>query len=221
MVDAATQRTNMVESQVLTSDVTDHRILRAMRELPRELFVPAPLAGLAYMDEAVPLTPPGPDRRWLLAPRVAAKLLQLADIGDDAHVLDVGSGSGYSAALLGRLARSVIALEGNEALASAARRNLAELGIGNVTLVSGSLVEGWPGKAPYDAILVQGSISQTPEDLLDQLKDGGRLVAVVNGEGIGKATIWRRLGRSMDSREAFDAQAPELPEFRKAPAFVL
>ncbi len=98
MVDAATQRLNMVESQVLTSDVTDRRILRAMRELPRERFVPAPMTALAYMDEAVPVTPAGAERRWLLAPRVLAKLLQLADIGDDNHVLDVGGATGYSAA---------------------------------------------------------------------------------------------------------------------------
>ena len=105
MVDAATQRMNMVESQVLTSDVTDRRILRAMRELPRERFVPAPMAALAYMDEAVPLTPPGPGRRWLLAPRVLAKLLQLAEVGEDDRVLDVGCASGYSAAVLAGMAQ--------------------------------------------------------------------------------------------------------------------
>ena len=221
MVDAATQRTNMVESQVLTSDVTDHRIVRAMRELPRERFVPPPLASLAYMDEAVPLTSPGRGSRWLLAPRVEAKLLQLADVGEEDHVLDVGSATGYSAALLGRIARSVIALECNGLLADQARQNLADLGISNVALTSGAFTAGWPVKAPYDAIIVQGSISVRPEDLLDQLKDGGRLVAIVNENGIGEATIWRRLGRSMDSRVAFDATAPELPTFEKAPAFVL
>lgn len=221
MVDAATQRINMVESQVLTSDVTDHRILRAMRELPREKFVPAPLAGLAYMDEALPLTSPGPDRRWLLAPRVEAKLLQLADIGEEDHVLDVGCATGYSAAVMARLARSVIALESDETLAASARANLTDLGIGNATVVSGRLAGGAPNKAPYDAIIIEGSIAFTPEDLLDQLKDGGRLVAIVNEEGIGKATVWRRFGLSMDPRVAFDAAAPELSEFAKAPAFVL
>jgi len=221
MVEAAIQRINMVESQVLTSDVTDHRILRAMRELPRERFVPPALAPLAYMDEAVPLTAAGPGRRWLLAARVEAKLLQLADIGEEHHVLDVGSATGYSAAIIGRMARSVIALESDEALAASARTNLADLGIGNATVVSGALNAGWPDKAPYDAIILQGSVSVEPEDLLDQLKDGGRLVAIVDEEGIGKATVWRRLGRSMDARVVFDASAPELPGFAKAPAFVL
>jgi protein-L-isoaspartate(D-aspartate) O-methyltransferase len=219
MVDAAIQRLNMVESQVLTSDVTDYRIVRAMRELARERFVPPALAALAYMDEPVPLTPPGADRRWLLAPRVEAKLLQLADIGEDDHVLDVGSATGYSAALLAHLARAVIALESDEALVAEARRNLAD--IGNVSVVSGGMAVGWVAKAPYDAIVLEGSVSVTPDDLLDQLKDGGRLVAIVNEDGIGKATLWRRLGRSMDARVAFDVAAPELPGFAKSPAFVL
>lgn len=219
MVDAAIQRLNMVESQVLTSDVTDYRIVRAMRELARERFVPPALAALAYMDEPIPLSPPGAHRRWLLAPRVEAKLLQLANIGEDDHVLDVGSATGYAAALLAHLARSVIALESDEALVAAARRNLAD--IGNVSVVSGGMTAGWVAKAPYDAIVLEGSISVTPEDLLDQLKDGGRLVAIVNEDGIGKATLWRRLGRSMDARVAFDVAAPELPGFAESPAFVL
>lgn len=221
MVDAATQRINMVESQVLPSDVTDHRILRAMRELPREKFVPASLGGLAYIDEPVPVTPAGTARRSILAPRVQAKLVQLADIGSEDHVLDIGCASGYSAALIGRIARSVVALDSDESLAATARANLADIGQGTVTVVSGRLAGGWPNKAPYDAIVVEGSIELPPEDLLDQLKDGGRLVAIVNEDGIGKATVWKRFGLSMDARVAFDLAAPELSEFSKVPVFVL
>lgn len=221
MVDAATQRINMVESQVLPSDVTDHRILRAMRELPREKFVPASLGGLAYIDEPVPVTPVGNARRFILAPRVQAKLLQLADIADENHVLDIGCASGYSAALIGRIARSVVAVESDESLAAMARANIADVGLSNVAVVSGRLAGGWPNKAPYDAIVIEGSIELPPEDLLDQLKDGGRLVAIVNDDGIGKATIWKRFGLSMDARVAFDAAAPELSEFSKVPVFVL
>ncbi len=223
MVDAATQRTNMVESQVLTSDVTDKRILRAMRELPRERFVPAPMAALAYMDEAVPLTAPGQgaERRWLLAPRVLAKLLQLADFGADDCVLDVGCASGYSAAVLAGMAKTVIALESDIKLAEQARTNLAALGLGNADVVVGELTAGWAAKAPYDVIVVQGAVSAPPETLFDQLKDGGRLVAIVVEDGLGKATIWRRLGRSVDAWTAFDAAAPVLPGFERAPVFVL
>jgi protein-L-isoaspartate(D-aspartate) O-methyltransferase len=218
MVAAAVQRSNMVESQVLPSDVTDQRIVRAMREVDRERFVPGQLAALAYMDEQILVTGAGHDRRWLLAPRLQAKLLQLADVGADDHVLDVGTATGYSAALLARTARSVVALESNEALLAEARRNLADLA--NVTVAAGALNAGWPAKSPYDAIIVEGAIGIAPDELFDQLKDGGRLVAVVRENGIGKATIWRRLGRSTDSRVAFDAAAPELAGFVPAPAFV-
>ncbi len=221
MVDAATQRLNMVESQVLTSDVTDRRILRAMRELPRERFVPAPMTALAYMDEAVPVTPAGAERRWLLAPRVLAKLLQLADIGDDNHVLDVGGATGYSAAVLAGMGKTVVALESNIKLAEQARTNLAALGLGNASVAVGELTAGWPEKAPYDAIVLQGAAATVPEALFDQLKDGGRLVAILIEGGLGKATIWRRLGRSVDAWGAFDAAAPVLPGFERAPVFVL
>lgn len=221
MVDAATQRLNMVESQVLTSDVTDRRILRAMRELPRERFVPAPMAALAYMDEAVAITPPGAARRWLLPPRLEAKLLQLAEIGEEDRVLEVGTGTGYSAAILARIAQKVVALESNDALAVEARRNLADLKLDNVSVVLGELPAGWVGDAPYDAIVLQGAVAAAPETLLDQLKDGGRLVAVTTEAGLGKATIWRRLGRSLDAWAAFDATAPVLPGFDRAPVFVL
>jgi protein-L-isoaspartate(D-aspartate) O-methyltransferase len=221
MVDAATQRLNMVESQVLTSDVTDRRILRAMRELPRERFVPAPMTALAYMDEAVPVTPAGAERRWLLAPRVLAKLLQLADIGDDNHVLDVGGATGYSAAVLAGMGKSVVALESGLKLAELARANLAALALGNASVAVGELTAGWVDSAPYDAVVLQGAVANAPEVLFDQLKDGGRLVAILLEGGLGKATIWRRLGRSVDAWGAFDAAAPVLPGFERAPVFVL
>jgi protein-L-isoaspartate(D-aspartate) O-methyltransferase len=222
MIDAAEQRTNMVESQVLTSDVTDKRILRAMGELPRERFVPSSLAELAYMDEAVALSPPEGDapRRWLLAPRVLAKLLQLAEVGEGARVLDVGAGTGYSAAVLGRIVKTVVALECDAALAAEARKILSALSLQNVDVVEGPLAEGCVNEAPYDAIVLEGSISEAPAALLDQLKDGGRLVGVIRKDGLGKATIWRRLGRSLDQWTAFDAAAPPLPGFAPAPAFV-
>jgi protein-L-isoaspartate(D-aspartate) O-methyltransferase len=222
MIDAAQQRTNMVESQILTSDVTDWRILRAMGELPRERFVPPSLAALAYMDEAVALTAPtgSAARRWLMAPRVFAKLLQLAEVGEGARVLDVGTGTGYSAAVLGRIVKTVVALECDAALAAEARKTLAALAFSNVNVVEGALAEGCVNGAPYDAIVLEGSIPQAPGTLLDQLKDGGRLVGVVRKDGLGKAMIWRRLGRSLDQWTAFDAAAPPLPGFEPAPAFV-
>jgi protein-L-isoaspartate(D-aspartate) O-methyltransferase len=219
MTDAARQRTNMVESQVLTSDVTDRRILQAMSALPRERFVPAAWASLAYIDEGVPLSVPG---RTLMAPRVFAKLLQLADIGDGDRVLDVGCGSGYSAAVLATIAKAVVGVECDARLAQEARSNLAALDLANVTIIEGALTAGAAGEAPYDVVVLEGSIATPPDALLDQLKDGGRLVAVARGgNGLGEATIWRRLGRSYDQWAAFDAAAPLLPGFELAPAFTL
>ena len=148
MVDAATQRLNMVESQVLTSDVNDRRILRAMRELPREVFVPAPMAALAYMDEAVPLTPPGPGRRWLLAPRLQAKLLQLAAIDDGYRVLDIGCASGYSSAVLAGMAKRWWRSRATSGWRSRRARTLAALGLDNVDVVVGELRPGGPPRPP-------------------------------------------------------------------------
>jgi protein-L-isoaspartate(D-aspartate) O-methyltransferase len=223
MIDAAQQRTSMVESQILTSDVTDRRILRAMGEVARERFVPPDLAALAYMDDAVPITPsaPGTVRRWLLAPRTFAKLLQLAEIGDADRVLDVGAGTGYGAAVLARFAKSVFALESDPALATAARANAAALDLTNLHVIEGDLANGWVDEGPYDVIVLEGSVPAAPVNLLDQLKDGGRLVGVIRRDGVGKAMIWRRLGRSLDQRTAFDAAATELPGFATAPEFAL
>jgi protein-L-isoaspartate(D-aspartate) O-methyltransferase len=219
MTDAARQRTNMVESQILTSDVTDRRILQAMGTIPRERFVPAAWASLAYIDDGVPLSAPG---RALMAPRVFAKLLQLADIGEDDRVLDIGSGSGYSAAVLAKIAKSVSGVECERRLADEARSNIAALDLANATIVEGPLAAGAGADGPYDVVVLEGSIATKPEALLDQLKDGGRLVGVVRQEnGLGEATIWRRLGRSYDRWTAFDASAPLLPGFEPVPAFTL
>ena len=223
MVDVAEQRANMVENQVRPSDVTDRRILSAMQEIPREHFVPPELVSLAYMDEDVPLntSAQGAESRWLMAPRVLAKLLQLADIGEDDRVLDVGIGTGYSAALLGKIASSVIALECDAGLANEVTKTLKGLAIDNVDVVTGDLAAGCPDHAPFDVVILGGAIDVPPEALLGQLKDGGRLVAIVRQDGLGKAVIWRRLGRSLDRWIVFDAAAKPLPGFQPAPEFVL
>jgi protein-L-isoaspartate(D-aspartate) O-methyltransferase len=218
MTDAARQRAIMVDSQILTSDVTDRRLLQALGAVPRERFVPERWAPLAYIDEAVPLSVPS---RQLMAPRVFAKLVQLADIGANDRVLDVGAGSGYSSAVLARIAKSVVALECDKALAEEARGNLQALDLTNVSVIEGELPAGAASEGPYDAIVLEGAIAVPPTSLLDELKDGGRLVGVARRDGLGQATIWRRLGRSYDQWTAFDAAAPALPGFEPAPAFVL
>jgi protein-L-isoaspartate(D-aspartate) O-methyltransferase len=220
-VDYATQRKNMVESQVRPSDVTDRRIIRAMLELPREVFVPERFRALAYMDGPVPLTPAGHTgaRRALLSARVLAKLVQAAEISSTAAVLDIGAGTGYSSALLAQLAGRVVALESDGTLAAAARDALRQVGAEAVTVVEGPLPQGCPDEGPYDAILIEGAVEVVSPELLDQLKDGGRLVAIVGGGLSGRATVWRRDGTTYGRTTIFDAAADVLPGFEEARAF--
>lgn len=221
MIDFAAQRANMVESQVRPSDVTDRRILRAMRDVPRETFLPEALRPLAYMDQDVPLAT-GRDShpaRALIAPRVLAKLIQLLELADDHAVLDVGGATGYAAAVLARLAGRVVAVECDADLADAARHSQPAAANAPVQVVTGALADGFAAEAPYDAILLNGSVPDVPDTLLYQLKDGGRLAAVVADGRLGKARLWRRTGGTFDSREAFDATAAALPGFARAPVF--
>ena len=217
MNDFATQRTNMVDSQVRPSDVTDRRIVRAMLTVPREAFVPEQVKVTAYMDDHLAL---GQERRYMLAPRTFAKLVQLLAVGEDDTVLDVACGTGYSTAVLATLARSVVGVEENAVLAGRAGEMLAGLGCQNTVVKTGALTVGAPAEAPFDAILVNGCVADVPDALLDQLKDGGRLAAVRSDGSVGQATVWRRHGTSFDARPAFDANAPRLPGFEKRPGFV-
>jgi protein-L-isoaspartate(D-aspartate) O-methyltransferase len=222
MIDSKQQRINMVESQVRPSDVTDRRIIRAMLEVPREAFVPSALRALAYMDGSVPVVDSGVQpTRCLLAPRTFAKLAQLAEIGPDAIVLDVGCATGYSAAVLARLAKSVVTVEVDATLATRASETLRQLGVANALVLEGALPKGAPTHAPFDAILLEGAVSSVPEELLAQLKDAGRLVAIVADGALGRAKVWRRTGKLFDARPAFDAGAPALPGFARQPEFVL
>jgi len=222
MIDSKQQRINMVESQVRPSDVTDRRIIRAMLEVPREAFVPSSLRALAYMDGAVPVVD-GSVRsgRCLLAPRTFAKLVQLAEIGPDAIVLDVGCATGYSTAVLARLAKSVVAVEVDAALAARASDALRQLGVANALVLEGALPKGAPTHAPFDAILLEGAAPFIPEELLEQLKDGGRLASVVGDNAFGRANVWQRTGKLFDARPSFDAGAQALPGFSQQPEFVL
>ncbi len=222
MIDFAAARRIMVDSQVRTSDVTDLRVVAAMLEVPRERFLPVEQADLAYLDFDVPVTAaePGWPARRLLKPMVLAKLLQAAEVGDGEHVLDVGCATGYASAVLARLTKSVVALEQNAALAEFARDNLHALGISQVQIVSGALVEGWPPQAPYDVILLNGASEVVPKALLQQLKPGGRLVGVLGRGPAGKAMLYRAIGGECGGRPIFDAAAPLLPGFSTPPAFV-
>jgi protein-L-isoaspartate(D-aspartate) O-methyltransferase len=215
MTDFTTARRHMVDGQVRTADVTDLRIISAMLEIPRERFVPAALADLAYLDLDLPVGD-GTSRR-LLKPMVLAKLIQAADLAPDSRVLDVGCATGYGAAVLARIVGEVVALEEESGLSQAARTALS--GPPNVSVVRGPLTAGWPQGSPYDAIVLEGAAELPPDSFLSQLKDGGRLVCVLgNGPGA-KAMLYCRSGDELGGRPIFDANAALLPGFAKAPVF--
>jgi protein-L-isoaspartate(D-aspartate) O-methyltransferase len=222
MTDFAAARRMMVDGQVRTSDVTDARIISAMLELPRERFVPDADKALAYLDLDVPVAPaPGlaPLRR-LLKPMVLAKMVQAAAIREDDHVLDVGCATGYSSALLARLASCVIGLEEDAALAELASANLAKLAAGKATLVIGPLLRGWQPQAPYDVIFLNGASEMEPRALFGQLKDQGRLVAVIGQAPATRAMIYRSIGGNVSGWPVFDAAAHILPGFAAPAEFV-
>ncbi len=222
MTDSKAQRLNMVESQVRPSDVTDRRIVRAMMDIPREQFVPGALASIAYMDVDAPVQAGDAQGvgRHLLAPRVLAKLAQEAHIESNMSVLDVGCATGYSTAVIATLARRVIGLESDAALVAAAQKTLAQLAVANASVVQGPLDAGLAGQGPFDVILLNGSVAVTPTTLLEQLKDGGRLVGVLAEGYFGRANVWTRAGRNFDCRTVFDAGAHALPGFAARAEFV-
>ncbi len=217
MTKSALQRKNMVESQVRPSDVTDRRIIAAMQEIERERFLPASAAELAYMDEDLKIDA----IRRLMAPRVFARLLQLAEIGSGDKILIVGALHGYSAAVVSRLAMHVVALEVDPDLVFAARSALTIEAYNNVSLVCGPLELGWADGAPYNSILVEGAVERIPDQLSDQLSDSGRLVAVEVSDRVGHAIVLQKAGQSSLSRRvAFDVSAPRLPGFSQPKTFV-
>jgi len=216
MFDAATARRMMVDGQVRTADVTNPELIAAMLAVPRERFVPAALAEQAYLDSDIPIG----EGRALIKPMVLAKLLQAARVRRDDHVLDVGCGTGYSCAVLSRLAGAVVGLEENAALAQQAREALGAIGAAGVTIVTGPMNAGSSAAAPYDLILLDGATEIVPETLGRQLKPDGRLVCVFGGAPPGKAMLYRVIERQLVGRPIFDAGAPVLPGFVAQPAFV-
>ena len=208
-------RFNMIEAQIRTSNVTDPRIHAAMGAVAREKFVPSAARALAYADVPVAIA----QGRYLLDPRSFAKLLQLAQITAQDRVLDVACGTGYSSAVLARLAAEVVALEQDADLVRIASELLANV-VGKVELVQGGLVEGVKAHAPFDVILVNGAIEQAPETLLAQLAEGGRLVTVMREAGQTRAWLFVKQNGQVGRRPDFDADVPLLAGFKKAMGFV-
>lgn len=217
MTDFATLRRHMVDGQVRPSDVTDIRILTAMLEIPRERFVPEKAQALAYLDQDLGLGAAGAATRRLMKPMVLSKLIQALGVESTDRVLIVGAATGYSAALIARMAAEVVALEQDAALAQMAKAALA--GQANVQVVTGALAQGHATAAPYDAILVEGAVEELPDAFRAQLKDGGHLACVEGTSPAASAMLYCRSGDELGGRRIFDATASLLPGFAKAKVF--
>ncbi len=207
-VDYTLSRRNMVESQIRTNRVTDQRIIDAIGKIPREQFVPKHLENLAYIDHSLEISP----GRYLMESMVFARLIQGASVRNDDICLDVGCGSGYSSVVLGEIAGTVVALESNSDLAKKAESNFKKSGADNIFLITAPLDEGYSGQAPYDVIVVNGSVERLPEMLLNQLNEGGRLVSIISKKSTsGRAKLFEKRHGHISERELFDATAPDLP----------
>ena len=213
--DFAGLRTKMVDGQVRTTDVTSLDLLDALLAVPREEFVPAARKSLAYIDEDLEIAP----GRYLMEPSPFARLVQLAAIKPGDFVLDIGAGTGYSSAVLSKLAGAVVALEEDAALAARAQGVLSNLGYDTVAVVEGPLREGYAAQGPYDVILIEGAVQSVPDEIIAQLKDDGRLVVVEGVGNAGVARLYVKQGGVTSPRRAFNAAVRPLPGFHSAPAF--
>jgi len=210
------ERDAMVDSQIHTADVTDRRLLKALRTLPRHKFMPKSKSALAYADCEVEAAP----GRWMLRPRDLGMLIHAADIQADELVLNIASGRGYSTAVLARMAETVVGVEANEGLVGKSTEALSDAGCDNAVVLQGDPVMGAPGQGPYDVIFVEGGVEEAPRVWFEQLKDGGRLAVVIRKGSVGKATIFTRSGDSIGQRVVFDSTPRLIPGFAKEAGFV-
>lgn len=215
--DFSTLRTRMVDNQLRTTDVTKHEVLTAFLAIPRELFVPTDKQDLAYVDTDIGLG----GGRYVMEPSPLARLIQLADIKPTDHVLMVGAGMGYGAAIVSRLARSVVALEDSADLSLAASAALESAGAANVEVFTGPLAGGSAAKSPFDVIIIEGAVDEVPAALTAQLAEHGRLVAVEGVNLTGVARVHVKAGKSTSARRGFNLAIKPLSAFNAEPSFAL
>ena len=209
-------RFNMIEQQIRPWEVLDQGVLSLLAAVKREDFVPPACRALAFFDTEVPL----PEGQAMLAPKVEARLLQALHLARHERVLEIGAGSGHMAALLAHKAQQVVTLETRPALAAMAAANLRDAGVANATVVAADGAHGLPAEAPFDAIVLSGSVAEVPQALLDQLKPGGRLVAIVGQEPVMRAMLITRVaGTQFKSETLFDTVAPRLQGFAEPAPF--
>lgn len=206
-MDYKAARKAMVASQVRPNDVTDHRVLNALETTPKEAFLPVEHRATAYVEREIIYG----SGRSLPTARDFAKLLQALELRPGDLVLDVACGGGYSTAVLARIVEMVVAVENDEALASAAEAALEKNEIANAAVIIGEPAEGAPDQGPFDAIFISEAVEEVPEALLAQLKDGGRLGAFLVSEGVGEGVIFRRSADAVSRRSLFTASARNVP----------
>ena len=211
------RRTMMVDTQVRPSDVTSFPIIDAMLTIPRETFVPDALKSAAYAEEHLNIG----GNRFMLDPRTFAKMLEAIDVGPSDLVLDVACGLGYSSAIIAHMAEAVVAVEDHPDRVSDAEAALAEAEVDNVAVIEGDLGDGAPKHGPYDAIVVNGAVETLPDSLTQQLKTGGRIVAIFQEGRLGTVRLGLKTETGLNWRNVFNANAPLLSGFSSERAFAL
>ena len=218
-----TARFNMIEQQIRPWDVLDPAVLSLLSTVRREDFVPPAMRALAFVDTQVPLVPGQPHGPAMLEPKVEARLLQELQVQRHEKVLEIGTGSGFMAALLAHRAQQVLTLESQPELARLARASLLRNGLANVRVIDVTADAGAHGlaaEAPFDVIVLSGSVPEVPRELLQQLKPGGRLAAVVGDEPVMRARLFKRVGDAAWSEtDLFDTVAPRLQGFAEPTRF--
>ncbi|MGE7369177.1 protein-L-isoaspartate O-methyltransferase family protein [Neorhizobium sp. NPDC001467] len=214
MTDYEKARITMVDNQIRTTDVTSHSVLKAFLTVPREAFVPDAVKPIAYIDNDIEVAP----GRYVLAASPLAKLLQLAAVTREDLVLEIGCCTGYTAALLSHLAGGVVTLDSDGDLVAQAQSLLT--GYDNVQAVSGDMAAGHRDESPYDIIFISGAVEEVPAGLFDQLRDGGRLIAVVGHGNSAFATLFTKENGGISATPQFNSSIRPLPGFLKAREFV-
>ena len=208
-------RKNMILSQLEPNNISNKKLLSAMGNIPREKFLSEKSNAQAYLDSNIEIE----DGRYLVSPMIFAKMIQFANIKPNEVVLDIGCCTGYSTAIIAHLAATVVGLESNKRFIEKATELLGHLEIDNAAVVQGDLEKGYPEQGPYDVIILNGSTVNLPENILDQISDGGRVIYIEGLAPLGKAVYFEKRGKVFGKKILFDAVAPIIPGFEQNPKF--